>query len=138
MSDGTIIHFGLDDCHRILVLTNAGYTVHSCTSLSQLRAALLGLAEVDAVVLTESDEFIFDEASSLIESNCGAPVVLFEAQPEHSGGSDVDLSVSGLISPEIWLEQIRELIHFSHTLPSNRKPARSETRSPHVASKQAS
>jgi hypothetical protein len=138
MTNGTIIHFGLDDCHRILVLTNAGYAVESCTSLSQLRAALLKHPHIDAIVLAESDEFTFDEAASLIRWNCGAPVVLFEAQPAHRGRTDVALSVSGLTGPDVWLEQIRELIEFSHALPSKSRTVRSETEIRRLISKRAS
>ena len=135
MSSGTIIHFGFDDCHRILVLKNAGYSVKSCNSLSQLRTTLLEFHQVDAVVLTEGDEFTFEEAAGLIRSNCPAPVILFEAQPAHKGCADVDLSVSGLAGPEIWLEQIRELIQFSRTLPANPKPVQSQTKTRAILSR---
>lgn len=126
MSSGAILHLGFDDCHRVLVLINAGYTVKSCQSLSQLRTRLLEFLPIDAVVLTEDDEFTFEEAASLIRSNCTAPIVLFETQPAHKGCADVDLSVSGLAGPEIWLEQIRELIQFNRALPSKPKSVQPE------------
>src|SRR5258708_16784159 len=35
-----VIHFGPDDCHRLIVLESAGYAVDACDSLGQLRASL--------------------------------------------------------------------------------------------------
>src|SRR5215472_12463406 len=43
-----VVHFGTDDCHRLMVLRSAGYLVEDCACLEQLSGFLAGDAELDA------------------------------------------------------------------------------------------
>jgi hypothetical protein len=106
-----IVHFGLDKFYRIAVLKNAGYTVlDGGNSISRLRATLVGVEEVDAVVISESDGVEPDEAISSTDSNSQAPLILFQSRRPHYDESEFDLVVRILTNPREWLHDIGELI----------------------------
>src|SRR4051794_28057333 len=50
-----VIHFGSDDCHRLMVLESAGYVVEDSDGLTQLRGLLQDGAAVDALLVSEGD-----------------------------------------------------------------------------------
>jgi hypothetical protein len=87
------IHFGPDDCHRLMVLRSAGYTVDGCVSLPQLRRLLLAGGEAEAVLLSDGPGVLLAEAASLTRSCSSAPMVLFSGTNRTYEGMSFDLVV---------------------------------------------
>lgn len=105
-----VIHFGLDDCCRIVVLKSAGCSVDDCAiSVSQLHAALLRNPGVDAVVVSENDSVEPDEAISLTRATTTA-LILFQSTNPHYDVSEFDLVVPALTDPRKWVSDIAGLI----------------------------
>jgi len=122
--DGThmaarVIHFGPDDCHRLMVLRSAGYAVDGCASLAQLRASLQAGGEADAVLMTEGDGVAPEDAASLAKSCSSAPVILFSGTNRAYEGAAIDLVVHSLTPPEVWLNEVDALIAKSRVLGGN-------------------
>jgi hypothetical protein len=113
-----VIHFGPDDCHRLMVLRSAGYTVESCLSLGQFRAFLLAAVETDAVLLSDGDGdgVAPDQAAALIRDCCSAPVVLFRSTNRAYEEAAFDLVVQSLTPPEAWLREVDALIAKHYVL----------------------
>jgi hypothetical protein len=119
-----VIHFGPDDCHRLMVLRSAGYFVDACWSLGQLRASLLTGGEIEAVFMSEREGIAPDEAVSLAKTHCAAPVVLFRSTNRAYPDSTFDLVVHALTPPEVWLKEIDALIGVKRGGQSSRLFAR--------------
>jgi hypothetical protein len=114
-----IVHFALDDCHRIGVLKSAGYCVDDCgDSLSRLHAALIGVWETDAVVIAESTGTLPDRVVSLVRSVSVAPLILFQSKYPHYDESEFDLIVQPLTPPDRWLSDIGALIEQRRSVHS--------------------
>jgi hypothetical protein len=105
-----VIHFGPDDCHRLIVLQSAGFSVDACNSLGQLRASLTVGGEADAVVMSDADGIAPDEVVSLAKTHSTAPVVLFRGTNRVYEDSRFDLVVHTLTRPEVWLNEVNTLI----------------------------
>lgn len=52
---GRLIHFGPDDCHRLMVLRSAGYIVEDYRCLVQFRDSLADAETVNAVLVSDGD-----------------------------------------------------------------------------------
>jgi hypothetical protein len=111
-----VIHFGPDDCHRLMVLRSAGYAVDGCTSLAQLRGSLLAGGEADAVLLSDGSGVALEEAASLARSCSSAPVILFSGTNRTHEGAAFDLVVHSLTPPEAWLYEVDKVIAQSRLL----------------------
>jgi hypothetical protein len=111
-----VIHFGPDDCHRLMVLRSAGYAVDGCMSLAQLRASLLGGRAADAVLMSDGDRFAPESAAALAKSCSSAPVVLFSGTNRAYEDAAFDLVVHSLTPPEVWLHEVDALIAKSRVL----------------------
>jgi hypothetical protein len=110
-----IVHFGLDECSRVLVLQRAGYDVEVCPdSLRELNHLLQEPA--DAVVLSENGTEHVVEAASLSRSITLAPIVLFKDAASFRDDSTFDIVIPALTPPAQWLERIAEVIKHNHTL----------------------
>jgi hypothetical protein len=105
-----VIHFGVDDCHRLMVLRSAGYSVDNCDSLGQLITKLETDGEADAVVMSDCDGISTEEAASLARTHTKAPVVLFRSTNRSVEESAFDLVVHSLTPPEVWLNEVDALI----------------------------
>ncbi len=114
-----VIHFGPDDCHRLMVLRSAGYAVDGCTSLAQLRDALLAGGEADAVLLSDGSGVALEEAASLARSYSSGPVVLFSGTNRAYEGAAFDLVVHSLTPPEAWLYEVDKVIARRRPLGGN-------------------
>jgi len=111
-----VIHFGPDDCHRLMVLRSAGYAVDGCVSLVQLRASLLTGGQADAVLLSDGEGIASEDAAALARNCCSAPVVLFSGTNRAYEGAAFDLVVHSLTPPEVWLNDVDALIAKSRVL----------------------
>jgi CRP/FNR family transcriptional regulator, cyclic AMP receptor protein len=104
-----LIHYGVDEHGRIDALRNAGYTVESCSSLSEFRWVLYPGLRADAVVFTELPGEPPHNAMSLARAQ-RSPLVLFQGRTPHYDRSEFDLVVHALASPTQWLFDIARLI----------------------------
>lgn len=111
-----VIHFGPDDCHRLMVLRSAGYAVDGCESLAQLRRLLLTKTKADAVMLSDGPGFALEEAASLVRSCSSAPMVVFGGTNRAYEGMAFDLVVHSLTPPESWLHEVDAVISKSGLL----------------------
>jgi len=105
-----VIHFGPDDCHRLMVLRSAGYAVDNCNSLVQLRSSLVAGGGADAVLVSDGDGIAPETAIAVARSHSSAPVVLFRSTSLSYRDSGFDLVVHSLTPPEVWLNQVDALI----------------------------
>jgi len=108
-----VIYFGSDDCHRIMVLRSAGYTVEECSSLVQLRASLAAGEPADAVVTSDNDGVSPHEAAAIVREHLSLPVILFRNTNMAYEDSKFDLVVQCLTPPEVWLSDVDALIERS-------------------------
>jgi hypothetical protein len=111
-----VIHFGPDDCHRLMVLRSAGYSVDDCGSLLQLRACLASGAIPDALLMSDGGPVMPEEAIALARTHVSLPVILFRNTTLTYEESGIDLVVPSLTPPEIWLIEVEGLIEKSRTL----------------------
>lgn len=121
-----VIHFGPDDCHRLMVLRSAGYSVDGCNSLNQLRASLVSGA--DAVLMSDAEGIAPQDAVALARMQSSAPVVLFRSTNLSYEDSGFDLVVHSLTPPEVWLNQVDALIAGTRTLQAESKALIGESR----------
>ena len=112
-----LLTFGYDACHRWAVLRVAGFTLHACQSISELRERLIASTDVDAVVMVEDIVSIPQEALLYAEAYFEGPMVLFEARFQSSYRDSFDLCVPILTGPSEWLLQIEALIEKDHSRP---------------------
>jgi hypothetical protein len=106
-----IIHYGVDDCHRVPVLQFAGYSIADCrSSIAQLRAALQSTEYTGAVVMTEIEDLAPQRAVSIARSASTAPLVLFPGRASSIFESEFDLVIPALTPPEQWLSDMAALI----------------------------
>ena len=111
-----VIHYGPDDCHRVMVLRSAGYSTSDCRSLVQLRECLDRGATADALLMSDAEDFQPQEAIALAKAHLSLPVILFRSTTLTYEESGVDLVVHCLTPPEIWLNEVDVLIERSRTL----------------------
>ena len=116
-----IVHFGADNCCRLLVLEHAGYEIDHCSSVVKLGLALTTEREADAVVITEDPEAPRREAIALVRSRCAAPLILFQTAGSGYEESDFDLVIPALTSTHEWLEKIGAIIERSRSMMADSK-----------------
>src|SRR5580704_7582 len=122
-----VIHFGQDDCHRLMVLRSAGYSVDDCGSLMQLSGRLATGASADALLMSDAGGVEPDEAIALARTRSSMPVILFRSTNLAYEESGVDLIVPCLTPPEIWLNEVEALIEKSRILRAKSESPREES-----------
>jgi hypothetical protein len=105
-----VIHFGPDDCHRLMVLRSAGYTVVDCQSLGQLRDILDTGEAPDAVLMSDAEDVAPSDAIAVARQHSTQPVVLFRNSHRAYEDLGCDLVVPCLTPPEVWLNEVDALI----------------------------
>jgi hypothetical protein len=108
-----VVHFGTDDCHRLMVLRSAGYVVEDCASLVQLRAVLAGATEIEAVFMSDSQGTSPREPMAVVRAYSSLPAILFQSTNLSYDDSGFDLVVHTLTPPEVWLEDVNGVIERS-------------------------
>ena len=113
-----VIHFGVDDCSRVLVLQNAGYRVNHCCFIPELKAALHAPLRPSVTLFSESGGETRSEAASLIRScTIHTPIIFFSnAYEPCDEESRPDLIVPPFTTPERWLRWIASVIEQSRAL----------------------
>ena len=111
----TLVHFGADECARLLVLQRAGYAVESCgTSLGML-ASQVERGDIAAVAVTEDGPMPCDEAIALARET-NAPLILFAGVDKRCDPSRFDLVIASGTSVEEWLQRVRDRIEASQAI----------------------
>lgn len=105
-----ILTFGYDACHRWAVLRLAGYTVHACESIGELRDRLMKRSRVDAVIMVEDIVSVPQEAITAARSYFQGPLVLFQARTRSAHKEAFDLCVPILSGPGVWLPKLEALL----------------------------
>jgi len=107
------IHFGVDDCYRVLVLQRAGYDVKQSTSLDALTIALQNEKHVAAVFISEGDRRSTERAADLVRRFSPAGVILFRSSQRAIDERKFDRVYATLTPPQNWLLATAELIRIS-------------------------
>jgi hypothetical protein len=123
-----IVYFGVDTCHRLPVLERAGYSVENCYSVLQLDAVLDSGRPAEAVLMTDHDGNLPQDAITLTHSRSVAPLVLFRDANCSYAETAFDLVIPSLTPPEQWLEQIASLLEKSRALRAQSELLPSGTR----------
>lgn len=105
-----LIHFGPDDCHRLMVLRSAGYAVEECQSLLQLGRSLTAGVPADAMLFSDGDGVSPEEALAVAKGFGSLPSILFRSTTQAYEESGFDLVVPSLTPPDVWLNEVDTLI----------------------------
>jgi hypothetical protein len=103
-----VLHFGSDDCYRIMVLRAAGYDVQEATNLIELKADLDRDHEISAVLMSEGVDQSVERAAAIVRSR--APVILFRRSQQSIDETGFDLIFETSVRPEVWLREMADLI----------------------------
>ncbi len=75
----TVLHFGIDECNRVLVLRDAGYLVDDCPSINQFRTSLNRGIRPEALLFSGSHQAERQQVVTLARSSfLRAPLIRFE------------------------------------------------------------
>jgi hypothetical protein len=114
-----VLHFGDDTSHRIQVLRSKGYVVDSCATLQQMMSRLRTGQDPDVLCITEEPWCTAEGPVAVARAFSRAPLVLFRSNFRSYTQRGWDLEVAPLISPEVWLEELTELLRsFKESEPA--------------------
>ena len=105
-----LLHFGTDDCNRLLVLRSVGYSVELCPTVEEFHPALQKRPDADAVLVRAASERESRQVVRLAREHSNAPLVLFNTYYDYADEDQFELVISPLTPPEEWLRQIAGLI----------------------------
>jgi len=125
-----ILTFGYDACHRWAVLRLAGFTVHVCESIGELRDLLIKRSQVDAVIMVEDIVSVPQEAIVAAKSYFDGPLVLFQARSKSEHKESFDLCVPILSGPSVWLPKLESLLDSIRIDSKAEMPAQSIAKMP--------
>ncbi len=113
MSAARVLHFGEDECHRLIVLRQAGYDAALCHSAPQM-IRQLQQADFDAVLFPRvpAKRLLLSElrASTIV------PFVLFGYPLDPSHPAPFDLVIDPITDPGIWLRQLSLAIDLARKI----------------------
>jgi hypothetical protein len=115
----SLIHFGPDNCFRIPVLEDAGFSVVECLGINDLHAHLTGFQPLDAVAMGNTQDVRLGSVISLVRATSTAPLILFESFDEERPADEddeFDLVIPVCAMPYQWLKDIDNLIHLSRKI----------------------
>ena len=124
-----ILTFGYDACHRWAVLRLAGFTVHACESIGELRDRLMKRTHVDAVIMVEDIVSVPSEAIAAARSYFQGPLILFQARSRSAYKDSFDLCVPILSGPSVWLPKLEALLN------ANERQAKAESEAIRITKK---
>jgi hypothetical protein len=109
-----ILHFGLDQCHRIAVLRRAGFYVTEAASLYEVHLLFRSRLPFDAVVVSEDDRTDPREVLELVQRKTKVPVLLFRKANREIDRRGFSYVSQPLDSPGHWLNE-RALLVVGHS-----------------------
>ena len=92
----------------------AGFRIHNCESIRDLRHQLMVSSSVDAVIMVEDIVSIPPEAIVAARSYFQGPLVLFEGRFPDAAETSFDLRIPNLTDPSEWLPRIQSAIDDYH------------------------
>ncbi len=120
----TLVHFGHDECARLLVLERAGFAVKTCgTSLQKLRVKLRS-GEVVAVAVTEDLPVVCEEVAAVARATTNAPLILFAGMDRDCDPNNFDLVIQAGVHAREWLHNVRDLIERNRALQAESSQTR--------------
>jgi hypothetical protein len=105
-----LLHFGADDCNRLLVLRSVGYAVELCPTVEEFHPALQKRPDADAVLFRATSERESCQAVRLAREHSNAPLVLFNTCYAYADEDQFELVIPPLTRPEEWLREIAGVI----------------------------
>jgi hypothetical protein len=105
-----VIHFGRDDCYRVLVLRYLGYEVWESESLDALRTQLECDDAVDAVIISEELPHAIEQAAVIVRQHSVAPLILFCRSEDMLNKGPFDRVYSSFVPPALWVSETVVLI----------------------------
>jgi len=114
-----VLHFGTNDCRRVLVLRSAGYVVDDCPSLSEFELTLKQDIDPQAFFFSERYPVKRREAMTLARCHSHAPLVLFQSIHYSDDEPNFDLVIPPLTAPAVWLHEVAATIERTRTLRSS-------------------
>ncbi len=105
-----IVHFGADDCSRVIVFERAGYLVKNCGESLATLDSTLRQDRTEAVVISTHDAAHISEVVAVSRSLSPAPLVLFEGAGMPYDTSAFDLVIPPLTPPADWLGKFDQLL----------------------------
>lgn len=112
-----VLYFGPDEWKRVEVLESAGYAVHQCLQISDLKSALEVPPQPVAVVINSLGHTSFAPAVKIIHTQAASmPVIAFPSPGESGFEQDVDLVIPPLTPPEEWLKEMAALLNRSRAI----------------------
>jgi CheY-like chemotaxis protein len=108
-----IVHFGQDDCRRLMILRNAGYTVQQYSSEAELVRSSESGALVDLICVSEGPLPPPSETLITVKTNCLAPVILFRTTTLAHSDFKFDLEIDPQTPPNQWLSDVETLLAAS-------------------------
>lgn len=111
-----VLHFGTDDCNRLLVLRRVGYSVDLCPIVEEFHSVLQKRADADAVLVTAGPVSDRRQVVMRTRSYSHAPLVLFNTSCDCADECEFDLVIAPLTHPEVWLRKIAALIERTRAL----------------------
>lgn len=133
----TIVHFGFDECVRLLVLSRAGYQVDACgRSITEFQKRLVQ-GHTDAIAISCEGLQSVDKVAETARRLSLAPLILFEGRHCHLEPSQFDLVISPGIGPAEWLAKIQELLEYNRRLQEDSRSIQAQSAALREASVQA-
>jgi FixJ family two-component response regulator len=114
-----ILHFGINDRYRIMVLRSVGYLVHQCSSPEELLRFSESGMHIDLICVSGDPESPPVEALAVAKRKCDALVALFRGT-SRTCSFDFDLVIENLTLPAKWLGDIKAILAASMELHSVR------------------
>ena len=123
-----VIHFGIDECHRVPLLRRAGYSVKECSSLRLLHTALLHPPFPDVVAFAEREgkEAEIHTAAWVVRSHTDSPIVLFQSEGRPFDASVFSLAIPPFTYPRVWLDNLSGLLERSRALKAESRAIQAE------------
>jgi len=111
-----VLHFGKDNCNRLLVLRSVGYAVDTCRTVEEFHSVLQKGAGADVILVTTGPARERRQVITLARERSHAPLVLFSTCYDYADEAEFDLVIPPLTHPEEWLRKIAGLIEQSRAL----------------------
>jgi len=126
----SVVHYGIDSCHRIPLLSLAGFEVADCDSLAAFQH-LLEVSAFDAILVTETPcDALLHTAHRLSD----APLVWFPSDPFPESDSRFDLVIEPLTPPREWIASMERLLIESGRIHAEAAALRAASESLRAAS----
>src|SRR5581483_5023207 len=112
-----ILHFGINDRYRGVVLRSVGYSVQECSTPSELLQVFEPGAHTDLICISEDlVELPPLEVLAVTKRKCNVPVAFFRGTSRTYSGFKFDLEIEALTPPAKWLSDVRRILAGSREL----------------------